>query len=1450
MVINFIEIILSLKFAEGKNNFFEKISTYEYQSYINILSSIIIFLEGFSFEILSLSEIFIIIYNYIKNYYQKISEKIVNRNNLNNFNDILCNIINILIEVILSNDNDINDLSIFDLYQFFEKMKYIKMKIEKINKKRNIDINNVDILNSLDILLLIYELATKKNNNSELFKKFLINVIKNLNDEINFIKNEDYDGLIKNINALKNILENKFLINNSENEYFYAINKIYRIYYNRIQDENFRFLMVKFSFENNKLNYNSIYFLNTIFDIKFNADSKDIFEFFESEKNNRYLLFLNQINSEIFNQILLYYFEILFHQHICIKNLKDEYKYNYIHFSQTIEYIINYMNNDFNSNLSNLKLVYAIAYIKVFIHYFSKEYINEKEELLVDDLNKFTHLINSQDEKNKGIKYTLEIYFFKCIYYNNKDLDNINKLNTYITTKNNFPFKEDYISYHKKIKKEIFIFENCLIPMKNIDIYMQEKTKLKEVDKNLINFEFYNTKAFDIFYCLFINQIFSPIFNEDINQREEANLFLNNFIKEFEQNIINENPNMINKKIIEVFKNLYNKKIMDKYKIISCNQLEILFYAFRFVLSISDINDDNNISNFYSLLLTSNTSEIISSSYVPGTTPFNNVYLNSYYALKELMPITNENEYGFYICSCGQYYTLGKCTCPAYQFNCQNCGLIIGGIGHYLEEREDHFRLYLNKDKFNENVFAREEVISNKIPYMFFDEYKKKYIDKYLEKEPKGINKEDISFFIERKNFNIRKMSELTFRIMNFILYSHLLCANVIGNLSDDILFNNYTHGNYNCFQCIEKDWEIINDILKEKGINNIRAFLNIIFDDIIVILKKAENMDSIDKRKIVEENVNKYINDLTNDKNKLKVKLDEYKKYNEKIKNSEPNYIDEIIAENYPPIEDYYPKNKYPFLNYFMKSEYPDINILYNELRLIRNYQQKYPLINQVIINSEEFRLLYNLSNINKLSNKLLKKYSYKISRDESQKISLYFSEKNEKEYLIPFIKSWNEIKKYCTRYLCRPDMPILDINKQMTLNYFLVDDGQLGGGMYLASAYSNFIEWQNKFISLILDNINQDSVLYCYVEQLNEEIYVQDAKDENILKLDENIQEKLNDMIKVYSIRNIFDNNGDINYSNYKRIKFNFDEIESELGKLILPGLKKFKSSEDPIKFMVYLYEGNRSQNSQILLKYENKYPSKELNISEKKAIYNFLNKYKNNRKIVNEFLFSCQMLIDYIHKENFNTLTSIANIIGEIPSYIELNKELKHFFNENKNLCVNKLLNVYKYFEFFCWKEIKLNINEQYEEKIEKNKKNEIINFFKEYEEKEKNKLIKKKDLVFALRRFISRYLAGKRGDTDIDEKQKLIGQIIRYDLWENYIIQNEDIFQKEIYSLTFDLQVSQALDFYEILDGDSYDIFDIKEINEDSNSNIIVEDDDENQKKNKVQVENIINSFIFS
>lgn len=101
-----------------------------------------------------------------------------------------------------------------------------------------------------------------------------------------------------------------------------------------------------------------------------------------------------------------------------------------------------------------------------------------------------------------------------------------------------------------------------------------------------------------------------------------------------------------------------------------------------------------------------------------------------------------------------------------------------------------------------------------KVPYLFLEDYKKKYIDQYLNVQPKGIEKGDILLFIERRK-KIRVLNELPYRILSFILYSHLWVANLIGNLSDDEL-KNYTHGEYTCFRSIEKNWEIIDEILKK----------------------------------------------------------------------------------------------------------------------------------------------------------------------------------------------------------------------------------------------------------------------------------------------------------------------------------------------------------------------------------------------------------------------------------------------------------------------------------------------------------------------------------------------------------------------------------------------------------------------------------------------------------
>lgn len=63
---------------------------------------------------------------------------------------------------------------------------------------------------------------------------------------------------------------------------------------------------------------------------------------------------------------------------------------------------------------------------------------------------------------------------------------------------------------------------------------------------------------------------------------------------------------------------------------------------------------------------------------------------------------------------------------------------------------------------------------------------------------------------------------------------------------------------------------------------------------------------------------------------------------------------------------------------------------------------------------------------------------------------------------------------------------------------------------------------------------------------------------------------------------------------------------------------------------------------------------------------------------------------------------------------------------------------------------------------------------------------NSLVKKQDLADATRRLVSRYLSGKRGDTDIDEFKKIFDYIQRSDLWKPEFMNNED-FGTEIFTI---------------------------------------------------------------
>ena len=87
----------------------------------------------------------------------------------------------------------------------------------------------------------------------------------------------------------------------------------------------------------------------------------------------------------------------------------------------------------------------------------------------------------------------------------------------------------------------------------------------------------------------------------------------------------------------------------------------------------------------------------------------------------------------------------------------------------------------------------------------------------------------------------------------------------------------------------------------------------------------------------------------------------------------------------------------------------------------------------------------------------------------------------------------------------------------------------------MFLASAYENFIGWQNGIINLIIENSKRNGILNSYSAKLNEEISIQDATENDIINIDDNTYSYLEELIMNCSMRNIFTKNGKIDYKNY---------------------------------------------------------------------------------------------------------------------------------------------------------------------------------------------------------------------------------------------------------------------------------------------------------------------------
>ena len=186
---------------------------------------------------------------------------------------------------------------------------------------------------------------------------------------------------------------------------------------------------------------------------------------------------------------------------------------------------------------------------------------------------------------------------------------------------------------------------------------------------------------------------------------------------------------------------------------------------------------------------------------------------------------------------------------------------------------------------------------------------------------------------------------------------------------------------------------------------------------------------------------------------------------------------------------------------------------------------------------------------------------------------------------------------------------------------------------------------------------------------------------------------------------------------------------------------------------------------------------------------------------------FYGSLQKLLFYLTKQEIiNENETLSNILKNCPENIKLSSDCENFFyNEGKNLTVNKLMNLFFFFEHLSFKYFTDNLSPNYKLEIPKDKTVKIME--KLLEKNNSEDKINIIDLAAATRRLISRYLSGDVSYIDISEKKDLFFELGREELWEEKIRKFGDL-SKLIFEKIgeFKLVVGQAYEFYNLIGED--------------------------------------------
>ena len=413
------------------------------------------------------------------------------------------------------------------------------------------------------------------------------------------------------------------------------------------------------------------------------------------------------------------------------------------------------------------------------------------------------------------------------------------------------------------------------------------------------------------------------------------------------------------------------EKVLPNLSKITLSNLEMIFFSYKIFMNC--LNSEN--SNYYKELISDKILNTINNNFIPGGESNENNWVNSVIEMEKFLLKENDQYKGAYICSCGQWYIIERCGLPKEESKCSNCNEIIGGTEYVPFDREGHLRIFKNKEQMdfivkwiNDNQWLVNH--SDGKQHIFrcktIEELKNEVYEKYKE-EYKGYKAVSQKFF-SLSDKKIRNLNQISYRILSLLYYSSLYFGKMLGYIDDNKIKQLIPEGFKNSFEVMIASYKLLENALKEKEIDEIQIFLNMIYPKLSNTLKLCPLTNTKEFRENVENKINEIIESSIQGYKDYKTN---YINYNNEINKINIKSLRIIIQESIDP--SLYPENDFPFFRFFMVPKYANKKQLIEELNLIPQSEQKYPIITNYLKDNGEIEVIQNLIKINPFVNSMI---------------------------------------------------------------------------------------------------------------------------------------------------------------------------------------------------------------------------------------------------------------------------------------------------------------------------------------------------------------------------------------------------------------------------------------------------------------------------------------------